>query len=99
MRFSFLAAGLALLLVSGTVWSAGEAEGAAGAERVTITYMRPEHPSSPIRPDAPVYEAIREALNIDLQIEAIPSGDFNAKVQLLPVPPSFPTSRGCGSGT
>ena len=83
MRFPFLAAGLALLLVSGTVWSAGEAEGAAGAERVTITYMRPEHPSSPIRPDAPVYEAIREALNIDLQIEAIPSGDFNAKVQLL----------------
>ena len=30
-----------------------------------------------------MYEAIREALNIDLQIEAIPSGDFNAKVQLL----------------
>ena len=83
MRFTLLAAGLFLLLVSGTVWSAGDAEGAAGTERVTITYMRPEHPSSPINPDAPVYQAIRERLNIDLQIEAIPSGDFNAKVQLL----------------
>ena len=83
MRFSLLAAGLFLLLVSGTAWSAGEAEGAADAERVTITYMRSEHPSSPINPDAPVYQAIREHNNIDLQIEAIPSGDFNAKVQLL----------------
>ena len=82
MRFMLIAAGLALLLVSGTVWGAGEEEGAA-AERVSITFMRPEHPSSPIDPEAPVYEAIREALNIDLQIEAIPSGDFNAKVQLL----------------
>lgn len=82
MRLSPMAAGLALLLVAGTAWSAGEGEGAAD-ERVTITYMRPEHPSSPINPEAPVYEAIREALNIDLQIEAIPSGDFDAKVQLL----------------
>ena len=82
MRFSFVAAGLALLLVSGMAWAAGEEE-AAASERVTITYMRSEHPSSPIHTDAPVYEAIREALNIDLQIEAIPGGDFNAKVQLL----------------
>ena len=52
MKFSLLAAGLSLLLVSGTVWSAGDAEGAADADRVTITYMRPEHPSSPINPDA-----------------------------------------------
>lgn len=83
MRFSLLAAGLALLLVAGTAWSAGETEDAADAERVTITYMRSEHPSSPINPDAPVYQAIREHNNIDLQIEAIPSGDFDAKVQLL----------------
>ena len=61
----------------------GEEEGVAASERVAVTFMRPEHPSSPIDPEAPVYEAIREALNIDLQIEAILSGDFNAKVQLL----------------
>ena len=84
MRFSLVATGLALLLVSGTVWAAGQEEGgAAAAERVTITYMRSEHPSSPINPDAPVYQAIREHTGIDLQIEAIPGGDFNAKVQLL----------------
>ena len=84
MKYSLVAAGLALLLVSGTVWAAGDEEGgAAAAERVTITFMRSEHPSSPINPDAPVYQAIREHNNIDLQIEAIPGGDFNAKVQLL----------------
>ena len=84
MRCSLVAAGLALLLVSGTVWAAGDEEGgAAAAERVTITFMRSEHPSSPINPEAPVYQAIREHNNIDLQIEAIPGGDFNAKVQLL----------------
>ena len=84
MRFSLVTTGLALLLVSGTVWAAGQEEGgAAAAERVTITYMRSEHPSSPINPDAPVYQAIREHTGIDLQIEAIPGGDFNAKVQLL----------------
>ena len=84
MRYSLVAAGLALLLVSGTVWAAGDEEGgAAAAERVTITFMRSEHPSSPINPDAPVYQAIREHTGIDLQIEAIPGGDFNAKVQLL----------------
>ena len=84
MRYSLVAAGLALLLVSGTAWAAGQEEGgAAAAERVTITYIRSEHPSSPINPEAPVYQAIREHTGIDLQIEAIPGGDFNAKVQLL----------------
>ena len=45
--------------------------------------MRSEHPSSPIDSEAPVYQAIRAHNNIDLKIEAIPGGDFNAKVQLL----------------
>ncbi|MCY4483787.1 MAG: hypothetical protein OXC12_12980 [Spirochaetaceae bacterium] len=55
MRHAFLAAGLALLFVSGTAWSAGETEeGAAADDRATITFMRSEHPSSPINPEAPV---------------------------------------------
>lgn len=68
-----------------SAWGGGQDEdGSAGTtEEVTITLVKGEHPSSPIYPDAPVYQAIREKTGIILNIEAIPSGDYNAKRNLL----------------
>ena len=85
MRFFKFLGGCALLvLVTASLSAAGDSEGAAAAdEEVTVVYMRGEHPSSPISMDAPVYQEIRRRTGVNVQIEALPGSDYNAKVQLL----------------
>ena len=100
-RFSFIAAGLALLLVSGMAWAAGEEEGgAADAERVTITFMRSGAPvvADPYRTHRCTRRSARRN-NIDLQDRGDPQrATYNAKVQLLLGTAQLPDiMRGCGS--
>lgn len=55
-----------------------------------ISVIRSEHANQPMRSDAPVLEWIKEATNVELKMEAIPSADYNTKSQVLIATDSMP---------
>jgi len=71
---------ISLILTTG-LWAAGEGEGA--AEEVTVTYMRSEHPSSPMSQDAPVFQEIQRKTGITVKLEVVPGSDFDTKANLM----------------
>jgi putative aldouronate transport system substrate-binding protein len=52
-------------------------------EVITVNWMMGEHPLSPVKPDAVLYQEIRKRFNIDFVVEAVLGSDFTQKKRVL----------------
>lgn len=52
-------------------------------EKFTITVLRPEHPSSPINPNAPALKEIEKATGVKVDLQGVPSSDYDTKKKTL----------------
>jgi putative aldouronate transport system substrate-binding protein len=73
---------LAAILVTPVAWSAGQQE-SAGQSETTVRLMLSEHALCPVDPNAPVYQQILKKTGIRLDIEPVPSSDYNAKANVM----------------
>jgi putative aldouronate transport system substrate-binding protein len=76
-----LLVGPVLVLSAGAQGESGTTAG--GDDIIIVKAVLGEHASSPIDPDAPVYQEITRKTGIKLDIEAIPDSDFRTKRNLL----------------
>ena len=78
-----LVALLLILPTMGAVAGSQSEQTSSDTSAITVTYLKSEHPSSPINPNAPAYLEIKRVTGIEIDIEAVPSSDFTQKKNVL----------------
>lgn len=103
MKSPFLSRIFAVILAVTMLLALGATSaGAESADKpydgVTVTMIMPEHPNQPMSADAPIIGWIKEYTGITLELDVVPSSDYNTKVSTLIATNSFPDIVRGGGG-